>query len=119
MNVAVDPQAPPTNRCDAVGCRFLVRSAIRTGPWRLWWGAVDRTVSRETAFNQVVGCPRCPPASHPPSLPPSLPQKSRRYKTKREGTDSGGRPIKLAGKVIIQDISCLLPVHRVLGESYT
>uniref|UniRef100_H3BW40 WD repeat domain 59 n=1 Tax=Tetraodon nigroviridis TaxID=99883 RepID=H3BW40_TETNG len=44
--------------------------------------------------------------------------KSRRYKTKREGADYGNRPIKLAGKVIIQEISCLLPVHKVLGESY-
>uniref|UniRef100_A0A3Q2DLS9 WD repeat domain 59 n=1 Tax=Cyprinodon variegatus TaxID=28743 RepID=A0A3Q2DLS9_CYPVA len=46
------------------------------------------------------------------------PQKSRRFKTKREGVDYGSRPIKLAGKVIIQDISCLLPVHKALGESY-
>uniref|UniRef100_A0A3Q3W2H1 RWD domain-containing protein n=1 Tax=Mola mola TaxID=94237 RepID=A0A3Q3W2H1_MOLML len=44
--------------------------------------------------------------------------KSRRFKTKREGADHGGRPIKLAGKVIIQEISCLLPVHKALGESY-
>ncbi|XP_076592167.1 GATOR2 complex protein WDR59 isoform X2 [Chaetodon auriga] len=45
-------------------------------------------------------------------------RKSRRFKTKREGTDYGNRPIKLAGKVIIQEISCLLPVHKALGESY-
>uniref|UniRef100_A0A3B5BGE8 WD repeat domain 59 n=1 Tax=Stegastes partitus TaxID=144197 RepID=A0A3B5BGE8_9TELE len=45
-------------------------------------------------------------------------RKSRRFKTKREGTDYGNRPIKLAGKVIIQEISCLLPVHKSLGESY-
>uniref|UniRef100_A0A3B3CSG5 WD repeat domain 59 n=1 Tax=Oryzias melastigma TaxID=30732 RepID=A0A3B3CSG5_ORYME len=44
--------------------------------------------------------------------------KSRRFKTKREGTDYSNRPIKLAGKVIIQDISCLLPVHKTLGENY-
>ncbi len=48
----------------------------------------------------------------------SVHQKSRRFKTKREGTDYGNRPIKLAGKVIIQEISCLLPVHKALGESY-
>lgn len=54
------------------------------------------------------------------SVSPSvcLYQKSRRFKTKREGTDYGNRPIKLAGKVIIQEISCLLPVHKALGESY-
>lgn len=52
------------------------------------------------------------------SVRPSVCQKSRRFKTKREGTDYSGRPIKLAGKVIIQEISCLLPVHKVLGESY-
>uniref|UniRef100_A0A3Q3JL77 RWD domain-containing protein n=1 Tax=Monopterus albus TaxID=43700 RepID=A0A3Q3JL77_MONAL len=45
-------------------------------------------------------------------------RKSRRFKTKREGTDYVNRPIKLAGKVIIQEISCLLPVHKALGENY-
>ncbi|XP_010766675.1 WD repeat-containing protein 59-like [Notothenia coriiceps] len=45
-------------------------------------------------------------------------RKSRRFKTKREGMDYGQRPIKLAGKVIIQEISFLLPVHKALGESY-
>lgn len=45
-------------------------------------------------------------------------RKSRRFKTKREGTDYSNRPIKLAGKVIIQEISCLLPVHKILGETY-
>ncbi|GCB64201.1 hypothetical protein scyTo_0011719 [Scyliorhinus torazame] len=45
-------------------------------------------------------------------------RKSRRWKGKREGTDSNNRPIKAAGKVIIQDISCLLPVHKALGELY-
>uniref|UniRef100_A0A1A8MIQ7 WD repeat domain 59 n=1 Tax=Nothobranchius pienaari TaxID=704102 RepID=A0A1A8MIQ7_9TELE len=44
-------------------------------------------------------------------------RKSRRFKTKREGVDYN-RPIKLAGKVIIQEISCLLAVHKTLGESY-
>uniref|UniRef100_A0A3P9KZL8 WD repeat domain 59 n=1 Tax=Oryzias latipes TaxID=8090 RepID=A0A3P9KZL8_ORYLA len=44
--------------------------------------------------------------------------KSRRFKTKREGADYSNRPIKLAGKVIVQDISCLLPVHKTLGENY-
>ncbi|XP_072320925.1 GATOR2 complex protein WDR59 isoform X8 [Eucyclogobius newberryi] len=43
-------------------------------------------------------------------------RKSRRFKTKRE--DFANRAIKLAGKVIVQDISCLLPVHKALGESY-
>ncbi|XP_034385471.1 GATOR complex protein WDR59 isoform X1 [Cyclopterus lumpus] len=45
-------------------------------------------------------------------------RKSRRFKTKREGVDYGNRPIKLAGKVIVQEISCLLPVHKALGDSY-
>ncbi|XP_054627018.1 GATOR complex protein WDR59 isoform X3 [Dunckerocampus dactyliophorus] len=45
-------------------------------------------------------------------------RKSRRFKTKRDGADYGSRSIKLAGKVIIQEISCLLPVHKVLGENY-
>ncbi|XP_040265541.1 GATOR complex protein WDR59 [Bufo bufo] len=45
-------------------------------------------------------------------------RKSRRWKSKRETNDSGSRPIKAAGKVIIQDISCLLSVHKALGELY-
>uniref|UniRef100_A0A672Q1M0 WD repeat domain 59 n=1 Tax=Sinocyclocheilus grahami TaxID=75366 RepID=A0A672Q1M0_SINGR len=45
-------------------------------------------------------------------------RKSRRWKGKREGGDYSSRPIKLAGKVIIQEISCLLPVHKALGETY-
>ncbi|XP_069595462.1 GATOR2 complex protein WDR59 isoform X2 [Ranitomeya imitator] len=45
-------------------------------------------------------------------------RKSRRWKSKRESSDSGSRPIKAAGKVIIQDISCLLSVHKALGEMY-
>ncbi|EAW95672.1 WD repeat domain 59, isoform CRA_a [Homo sapiens] len=45
-------------------------------------------------------------------------RKSRRWKSKREGSDSGNRQIKAAGKVIIQDIACLLPVHKSLGELY-
>ncbi|KAL4630243.1 WD repeat-containing protein 59 isoform X1 [Arapaima gigas] len=44
--------------------------------------------------------------------------KSRRWKNKREGGDTAKGPIKLAGKVIIQDISRLLPVHKALGETY-
>uniref|UniRef100_A0A673G3R6 WD repeat-containing protein 59-like n=1 Tax=Sinocyclocheilus rhinocerous TaxID=307959 RepID=A0A673G3R6_9TELE len=45
-------------------------------------------------------------------------RKSRRWKGKREGGDYSSRAIKLAGKVIIQEISCLLPVHKALGETY-
>ncbi|XP_063294156.1 GATOR2 complex protein WDR59 isoform X2 [Pelobates fuscus] len=43
-------------------------------------------------------------------------RKSRRWKSKP--SDSSSRPIKAAGKVIIQDISCLLTVHKALGEMY-
>ncbi|XP_047436944.1 GATOR complex protein WDR59 isoform X2 [Mugil cephalus] len=46
-------------------------------------------------------------------------RKSRRFKTKREGAEGSNRPIKLAGKVIIQETSRLLPVHKTLGDSYT
>ncbi|XP_076848716.1 GATOR2 complex protein WDR59 isoform X1 [Brachyhypopomus gauderio] len=45
-------------------------------------------------------------------------RKSRRWKSKREGADYSNRTIKLAGKVIIQEISCLLPIHKALGETY-
>ncbi|KAG9474820.1 hypothetical protein GDO78_003339 [Eleutherodactylus coqui] len=45
-------------------------------------------------------------------------RKSRRWKSKRESSDSSSRPIKAAGKVIIQDITCLLSVHKALGEMY-
>ncbi|KAM9765615.1 GATOR2 complex protein WDR59 isoform 2-T2 [Menidia menidia] len=42
-------------------------------------------------------------------------RKSRRFKSK----DSSSRPVRLAGKVIVQDASCLLPLHRGLGEGYS
>ncbi|TSL75298.1 GATOR complex protein WDR59 [Bagarius yarrelli] len=45
-------------------------------------------------------------------------RKSRRWKGKREGTDYSNKNLKLAGKVIIQEISCLLPIHKALGETY-
>ncbi|KAF4091874.1 hypothetical protein AMELA_G00041460 [Ameiurus melas] len=45
-------------------------------------------------------------------------RKSRRWKGKREGTDYSNKTLKLAGKVIIQEISCLLPIHKALGETY-
>lgn len=61
---------------------------------------------------------RLSPSSFSSCLCLSFCQKSRRFKAKREGTDCGSRPIKLAGKVIIQEISCLLPVHKALGENY-
>lgn len=82
-------------------------------------GLAVRGVS--TTFNQVVLCPLRLPFSLPSIflfVCLSVCQKSRRFKSKREGTDYSNRPIKLAGKVIIQDISCLLPVHKVLGENY-
>uniref|UniRef100_A0A3P9NQX9 WD repeat domain 59 n=1 Tax=Poecilia reticulata TaxID=8081 RepID=A0A3P9NQX9_POERE len=86
-------------------------------------------------FSSVVffSTNRCGPASSPLSSNQKLPMstsrrwsvqtlhdwpKSRRFKTKREGAEYSSRPIKLAGKVIIQEISCLLPVHKALGESY-
>uniref|UniRef100_A0A8C5WKW0 WD repeat domain 59 n=1 Tax=Leptobrachium leishanense TaxID=445787 RepID=A0A8C5WKW0_9ANUR len=43
-------------------------------------------------------------------------RKSRRWKSKP--SESSSRPIKAAGKVIIQDVSCLLTVHKSLGELY-
>ncbi|XP_032816499.1 GATOR2 complex protein WDR59 isoform X1 [Petromyzon marinus] len=47
-------------------------------------------------------------------------RKIRRTKVKKEGGDlTNSRPIKAAGKVIVQDISCLLPIHRQLAELYT
>ncbi|MEQ2217346.1 hypothetical protein XENOCAPTIV_006261 [Xenoophorus captivus] len=67
----------------------------------------------------LISCCFVSSAGRPrPPFCPSLHQKSRRFKTKREGVDYSSRPIKLAGKVIIQQISCLLPVHKTLGESY-
>lgn len=62
------------------------------------------------------GC--CPALLLPSNTLLFVLQKSRRWKSKREGTDANNRPIKAAGKVIIQDISCLLPVHKLLGELY-
>uniref|UniRef100_A0A3B4GSW8 WD repeat domain 59 n=1 Tax=Pundamilia nyererei TaxID=303518 RepID=A0A3B4GSW8_9CICH len=80
-------------------------------------------------FTRPITMHRSAPPTEPTPLPLSASRrwsvqtlhdwpKSRRFKTKREGTDYGNRPIKLAGKVIIQEISCLLPVHKTLGENY-
>uniref|UniRef100_A0A3Q2U674 WD repeat domain 59 n=1 Tax=Fundulus heteroclitus TaxID=8078 RepID=A0A3Q2U674_FUNHE len=74
--------------------------------WPLNMNDIQETCQKNTAAALVVG--RRDLAK----------QKSRRFKTKREGVDCSSRPIKLAGKVIIQEISCLLPVHKALGESY-
>uniref|UniRef100_A0A3P9NRB4 WD repeat domain 59 n=1 Tax=Poecilia reticulata TaxID=8081 RepID=A0A3P9NRB4_POERE len=68
---------------------------------------------------RLISCCFVSSAGRPrPLVCPCLRQKSRRFKTKREGAEYSSRPIKLAGKVIIQEISCLLPVHKALGESY-
>uniref|UniRef100_UPI0035900280 GATOR2 complex protein WDR59 isoform X3 n=1 Tax=Myxine glutinosa TaxID=7769 RepID=UPI0035900280 len=45
-------------------------------------------------------------------------RKMRRSKVRREAGDVGTRCMKAAGKVVVQDISCLLPIHRQLAELY-
>lgn len=95
----------------------------RTGLLLLCWWDMMMDFQREPSPQRPLLIRWCFVLSARPSLlllsvRPSVCQKSRRFKTKREGTDYSARPIKLAGKVIIQEISCLLPVHKVLGESY-
>uniref|UniRef100_A0A671KUU5 WD repeat-containing protein 59-like n=1 Tax=Sinocyclocheilus anshuiensis TaxID=1608454 RepID=A0A671KUU5_9TELE len=88
---------------------------------RLYSGSPTRTDKDQVSISSFYYKERKPPLSAPRRWSVQTVHdcpKSRRWKGKREGGDYSSRPIKLAGKVIIQEISCLLPVHKVLGETY-
>uniref|UniRef100_A0A8B9KNP1 RWD domain-containing protein n=1 Tax=Astyanax mexicanus TaxID=7994 RepID=A0A8B9KNP1_ASTMX len=88
---------------------------------RLYSGSPTRTDKEHVSISSFYYKERKPPLSAPRRWSVQTIHdcpKSRRWKGKREGTDYGNRPIKLAGKVIIQEISCLLPIHKALAETY-
>uniref|UniRef100_A0A8C2JR61 WD repeat domain 59 n=1 Tax=Cyprinus carpio TaxID=7962 RepID=A0A8C2JR61_CYPCA len=88
---------------------------------RLYSGSPTRTDKDQVSISSFYYKERKPPLSAPRRWSVQTIHecpKSRRWKGKREGGDYSSRPIKLAGKVIIQEISRLLPVHKALGETY-
>ncbi|XP_066493720.1 GATOR2 complex protein WDR59 isoform X1 [Tiliqua scincoides] len=108
MHRAVSPTEPTPRSLSALSAYhsgLITPMKIRTetsGNLRLYGGSPTRSEKEQVSISSFYYKER----------------KSRRWKSKREGTDASNRPIKAAGKVIIQDISCLLPVHRSLGEMY-
>ncbi|XP_063168940.1 GATOR2 complex protein WDR59 isoform X3 [Candoia aspera] len=108
MHRTVSPTEPTPRSLSALSAYhsgLIAPMKIRTespGNLRLYGGSPTRSEKEQVSISSFYYKER----------------KSRRWKSKREGTDAGSRPIKAAGKVIIQDISCLLPVHKLLGEMY-
>ncbi|GAB1293670.1 GATOR complex protein WDR59 [Apodemus speciosus] len=108
MHRAVSPTEPTPRSLSALSAYhtgLIAPMKIRTeapGNLRLYSGSPTRSEKEQVSISSFYYKER----------------KSRRWKSKREGPDSGNRPIKAAGKVIIQDVSCLLPVHKSLGELY-
>ncbi|CAM2100778.1 unnamed protein product [Caretta caretta] len=108
MHRAVSPTEPTPRSLSALSAYhsgLITPMKIRTetpGNLRLYSGSPTRSEKEQVSISSFYYKER----------------KSRRWKSKREGTDANNRPIKAAGKVIIQDISCLLPVHKSLGEQY-
>ncbi|XP_067104837.1 GATOR2 complex protein WDR59 isoform X3 [Osmerus mordax] len=127
MHRAVPPTEPTPRSLSALSAYhsgILTPMKMRTesqSTLRLYSGSPTRSDKETVSISSFYYKERKPPMSGPRRW--SLQTihdcpKSRRFKTKREGTDYSNRPIKLAGKIIIQEISCLLPVHKILGETY-
>ncbi|XP_042293654.1 GATOR complex protein WDR59 isoform X2 [Sceloporus undulatus] len=108
MHRTVSPTEPTPRSLSALSAYhsgLITPMKIRTetpGNLRLYGGSPTRSEKEQVSISSFYYKER----------------KSRRWKSKREGADASNRPIKAAGKVIIQDISCLLPVHKSLGELY-
>lgn len=108
MHRAVSPTEPTPRSLSALSAYhtgLIAPMKIRTeapGNLRLYSGSPTRSEKEQVSISSFYYKER----------------KSRRWKSKREGSDSSNRPIKAAGKVIIQDVACLLPVHKSLGELY-
>ncbi|XP_034161042.1 GATOR complex protein WDR59 isoform X1 [Pangasianodon hypophthalmus] len=87
---------------------------------RLYSGSPTRTDKEQVSISSFYYKERKPLSVHRRWSVQTIADcpKSRRWKGKREGTDYSNKTIKLAGKVIIQEISCLLPIHKALGETY-
>ncbi|XP_048829115.1 GATOR complex protein WDR59 isoform X1 [Brienomyrus brachyistius] len=108
MHRSVSPTEPTPRSLSALSAYHsgaLIPMKIRSEPQsslRLYSGSPTRSDKEQVSISSFYYKER----------------KSRRWKNKREGAEASSRPVKLAGKVIIQEISSLLPVHKALGETY-
>ncbi|XP_038004059.1 GATOR complex protein WDR59 isoform X5 [Motacilla alba alba] len=127
MHRAVSPMEPTPRSLSALSAYhsgLITPMKIRTetpGNLRLYSGSPTRSEKEQVSISSFYYKERMSPRSARRRWSIQAINdfpKSRRWKSKREGTDANNRPIKAAGKVIIQDISCLLPVHKLLGELY-
>ncbi|XP_074172113.1 GATOR2 complex protein WDR59 [Rhinolophus sinicus] len=127
MHRAVSPTEPTPRSLSALSAYhtgLIAPMKIRTeapGNLRLYSGSPTRSEKEQVSISSFYYKERMSPRSARRRWSIQAINdfpKSRRWKSKREGLDSGNRPIKAAGKVIIQDIACLLPVHKSLGELY-
>ncbi|GAB5582479.1 GATOR complex protein WDR59 isoform X1 [Prionailurus iriomotensis] len=132
MHRAVSPTEPTPRSLSALSAYhtgLIAPMKIRTeapGNLRLYSGSPTRSEKEQVSissfyYKERIGTElilRQLPVSTESDMRLNSQPKSRRWKSKREGSDSGNRPIKAAGKVIIQDTACLLPVHKSLGELY-
>ncbi|XP_012661614.1 GATOR complex protein WDR59 isoform X2 [Otolemur garnettii] len=127
MHRAVSPTEPTPRSLSALSAYhtgLIAPMKIRTeapGNLRLYSGSPTRSEKEQVSISSFYYKERMSPRSARRRWSIQAINdfpKSRRWKSKREGSDSGNRQIKAAGKVIIQDITCLLPVHKSLGELY-
>ncbi|XP_055222545.2 GATOR2 complex protein WDR59 isoform X3 [Gorilla gorilla gorilla] len=127
MHRAVSPTEPTPRSLSALSAYhtgLIAPMKIRTeapGNLRLYSGSPTRSEKEQVSISSFYYKERMSPRSARRRWSIQAINdfpKSRRWKSKREGSDSGNRQIKAAGKVIIQDIACLLPVHKSLGELY-
>ncbi|XP_078213881.1 GATOR2 complex protein WDR59 isoform X19 [Callithrix jacchus] len=127
MHRAVSPTEPTPRSLSALSAYhtgLIAPMKIRTeapGNLRLYSGSPTRSEKEQVSISSFYYKERMSPRSARRRWSIQAINdfpKSRRWKSKREGSDSGNRQIKAAGKVIIQDVACLLPVHKSLGELY-
>ncbi|XP_075045379.1 GATOR2 complex protein WDR59 isoform X1 [Mixophyes fleayi] len=127
MHRAISPTEPTPRSLSALSAYhsgMLAPMKIRTeaqGNLRLYSGSPTRSEKEQVSISSFYYKERTSPLSARRRWSIQVINdfpKSRRWKSKRESSDSSSRPIKAAGKVIIQDISCLLTVHKALGEMY-
>ncbi|XP_071973231.1 GATOR2 complex protein WDR59 isoform X1 [Engystomops pustulosus] len=127
MHRAISPTEPTPRSLSALSAYHsgvIAPMKIRTEPQgnlRLYSGSPTRSEKEQVSISSFYYKERTPPLSARRRWSIQVINdfpKSRRWKSKRESSDSSSRPIKAAGKVIIQDISCLLSVHKALGEMY-
>ncbi|KAM4721286.1 GATOR2 complex protein WDR59 isoform 2-T2 [Rhinophrynus dorsalis] len=126
MHRAVSPTEPTPRSLSALSAYHsgvIAPMKIRTeapGNLRLYSGSPTRSEKEQVSISSFYYKERTSPLSARRRWSIQVINdfpKSRRWKSKKESSDAN-RPIKAAGKVIIQDISCLLTVHKALGEMY-